>query len=286
MELLVIFVIIFAVYGAGWVWQTVSDIIQDGYRKQVHGQARAFGGHDLQKLRDLYLSFAGLCDGQMDDQRFFESPKVSFLHQGSRAILSIYECPDPTPEIHTQLTYAIPQGWPHRLEIFPQRAAGAEVNDIRVGDDEFNSLYRIKSDDEKFAREFLDAPVRQTVEDLRNLLGNGSIMISVNSARLMIRKLSVIATPDDLSVFAALSNRIFDRIHLFWQRSSGIEILDDDPQSPDDANPVCQVCGSVIPSDVRLYCRRCRMPHHKDCWEFNGRCSTYSCGEKRSMTKD
>jgi hypothetical protein len=247
---------------------------------------RPFGGHDLQKLRDLYLSFAGLCDGQMDGRRFSESPKVSFLHQGSSAILSIHESTDPIPEIHTQITYAIPQGWPHRLEIFPQRAAGAEVNDIRVGDDEFNSLYVIKSDDEKFAREFLDAPVRQAVEDLRNLLGNGRVMVSVNSARLMIRKLSVIATPDDLSAFAALSNRIFDRIHLFWQRSSGIEILDDDPRSPDDANPVCQVCGSAIPSDVRLYCRRCRTPHHKDCWEFNGRCSIYACGEKRSMTKD
>ena len=29
MELLVIFVIIFIIYGAGWIWQTVNDLLRD-----------------------------------------------------------------------------------------------------------------------------------------------------------------------------------------------------------------------------------------------------------------
>jgi hypothetical protein len=36
----------------------------------------------------------------------------------------------------------------------------------------------VKSNDEKFAREFLDGAARQAVEDLRNLLGNDRILVS------------------------------------------------------------------------------------------------------------
>jgi hypothetical protein len=42
---------------------------------------------------------------------------------------------------------------------------------------------------------------------------------------------------------------------------------------------------SDIAEDVRVNCRRCGTPHHKDCWEFNGQCSTYACGEKRFSSK-
>ena len=42
MELVVILVIIFVIYGAGWIWQTVNDIVGDARRAQwdrgVYGQ--------------------------------------------------------------------------------------------------------------------------------------------------------------------------------------------------------------------------------------------------------
>ena len=42
----------------------------------------------------------------------------------------------------------------------------------------------------------------------------------------------------------------------------------------------CRVCGERIMLD-RIECRRCETPHHKDCWDYNGRCATYACGETR-----
>ena len=42
----------------------------------------------------------------------------------------------------------------------------------------------------------------------------------------------------------------------------------------------CLVCGERILLD-RIECRRCDTAHHKDCWDYNGRCSTYACGERR-----
>jgi hypothetical protein len=295
-ELLVIFVIIFIIYGSGWIWQTVNDILRDSNRVQwdapsgasSRGSKVLLGGHDLAELGRAYQRFAESRGGELHNRQLFQSPKVSFVHHGSRALLSIYEAGDSTGLLHTQLTYTVPEGWPYRLEVFPQRRpedGGSSPNDIRIGDEDFDPRYVVKSNDEKFAREFLDGAARQALEDLRHLLGNDRILVSMNSSRLMVRKESVIAGADDLAVFADLAGRLHDRIDLFWQRASGIEILDDPAAPADTAQPVCQICGSEIPPEVRVNCRRCGTPHHKDCWEFNGQCSTYACGEKRFATK-
>ena len=300
MELVVIFVIIFVIYGAGWIWQTINDIVRDIHRSnwdsRVYGQVassrsvrRTMGGADLGSLRQAYLRFSEMHDGQVHDRQLFESPKVSFSYHGSRALLSIYESSDPSPQFYTQLTFTIPQGWTHRLEIFPQRYAENDVkylnvDDIKVGDPHFDPRYVIKSDDAGFVREFLEPRVQKAVEDLRALLGNDKILVSINSSRLMVRKQGVVGELADLTVFGELAFVVYDRLYVAWQRESGIEILDDAPLDAA-ASPVCQVCGSKIPSDNRVYCKRCKTPHHKDCWEFNGQCSTYACGEKRNTTK-
>ena len=290
MELLVIFVIIFIIYGAGWIWQTVNDILRDANRVQwdsgeAGGTQRVkqvlLGGHDLADLNRAYQRFAETRNGEIHNRQLFQSPKVSFVHHGARSLLSVYESGDSTGTLHTQLTYTVPEGWPYRLEVFPQRRPGESVSspsDIRIGDDEFDARYVVKSNDEKFAREFLDGAARQALEDLRNLLGNDRILVSLNSSRLMVRKESVISTSDDLSVFSDLAGRLHDRIELLWERASGIEILDG---ASEGEAPKCQICGSDIAEEARVNCRRCGTPHHKDCWEFNGQCSTYACGEKR-----
>ena len=298
MELLVIFVIIFIIYGAGWIWQTVNDILRDSNRVQWDDSTNAaarlklpanakLGSHDLAELGRAYQRFAESRGGELHNRQLFQSPKVSFSHHGARALLSVQEPVDASGLFHTQLTYTVPEGWAFRLEITPQRrpddGASTSPADVRIGDPEFDPRYLVKSNDERFAREFLDGAARQALDDLRSLLGNDRLLVSVNSSRLLIRKESVIGGTDDLAVFADLGGRLRDRIELFWQRASGIEILDE-PAPVDDA-PRCQICGSAIPGEVRVNCRRCNTPHHKDCWEFNGQCSTYACGEKRFTSK-
>ena len=45
--------------------------------------------------------------------------------------------------------------------------------------------------------------------------------------------------------------------------------------------PSCQICGAEISKEHIVYCTRCTTPHHKECWEFNGKCSTFACGETK-----
>jgi hypothetical protein len=86
MELLVIFVIIFIIYGAGWIWQTVNDILRDANRVPVGRPFRRLqpscpqvllGGHDLSDLNPRIKRFAETRSGELHHRQLFHSPKVS-----------------------------------------------------------------------------------------------------------------------------------------------------------------------------------------------------------------
>jgi len=50
---------------------------------------------------------------------------------------------------------------------------------------------------------------------------------------------------------------------------------------------VCQVCGAPMrPGDEVVECERCSTPHHRDCWEYLGHCSTYSCATRASASSE
>lgn len=45
----------------------------------------------------------------------------------------------------------------------------------------------------------------------------------------------------------------------------------------------CQLCGVALEEAEALACGLCAAPHHKDCWEYAGLCSTYGCGGLRAI---
>ena len=67
--------------------------------------------------------------------------------------------------------------------------------------------------------------------------------------------------------------------HASLLREIGIEFLTEARRT---SRGVCRVCGAPMGRPGIVFCRRCRTPHHEECWRYNGRCSTYACGEKRA----
>lgn len=41
---------------------------------------------------------------------------------------------------------------------------------------------------------------------------------------------------------------------------------------------ICQVCGEALTGGRIVWCQDCGTPHHHDCWDFAGQCSTFACG--------
>lgn len=56
-------------------------------------------------------------------------------------------------------------------------------------------------------------------------------------------------------------------------KATEIRILDE----PSAANlGKCQVCGEEMKADI-VACAKCRTPHHRACWKYNGKCTTFGC---------
>jgi hypothetical protein len=48
------------------------------------------------------------------------------------------------------------------------------------------------------------------------------------------------------------------------------------------ADSSCPVCGTTL-AGLTVRCESCRTPHHGECWDYMGRCSTYACKGRRSV---
>lgn len=291
MEFVIVFLIVFIIYGAGWIWQTVSDLMREPGRPPgaapVLPAARRWGV-DLSDLRRTFARVAEERSGRVLSPAPFELPRVGWVFRASQAVLSAVEAGDEGRRLATQITYSMPPGWRIRIEAFPQRL-GADnpglvaLEDLEVGDPEFDPRFVVKSSDAEFPRQFFDRTTRRVVEDLRALGGTDQVLVSANSSRLMVRKPGVLPGSAELQLFTELTGQIFDRLMVFWQKQSGIELMDE-PEDPA-AEIRCQICGTPIPGENRVNCRKCRTPHHEDCWTFNEGCATYACGEKRFVKK-
>ena len=71
--------------------------------------------------------------------------------------------------------------------------------------------------------------------------------------------------------FTQVALELYDQAML--TRSAGIEFLGEESAQLV-VEAICQVCGEDIGEDM-VVCPRCKTPHHRDCWQYNGGCSIY-----------
>ena len=147
--------------------------------------------------------------------------------------------------------------------------------------DGFNTefTYCITGNDVPEIKSFLSGHVQLEIERLRQFSARKGIHLSVNGGRLIIKKPGLIRDFKTLSRFVDLALAVFD---LTPQTSTeGIDFVDKPAGSAQVMEEVvCQICGEGIRLDA-VSCKSCKTPHHKDCWEYYGTCSTYGCGQKR-----
>lgn len=69
---------------------------------------------------------------------------------------------------------------------------------------------------------------------------------------------------------------------LKFGRTQGLDFLNAGSLTVAPSNPagLCPVCNQPLAEPVAI-CIGCRTPHCQECWEYNGGCATFACGEKR-----
>lgn len=261
--------------------------------------AMTFAAISSQQRESEWRRFAEQVGGSYVPGGMFSRSSLELVHAGAGARVKITGGGKNSPvytEVHLH--------WPDhefRLKVFPeqmfsglQRFLGME--DIEIGSPQFDADYVIQGNTRESVQEFLTPDVQHSIAELQGLWGNNDIFVSITRGTLLIKKQGLAQSSDKLTQLWTLSTRLYDCAAK--RQMAGIEFVDGSSSSNGETSViqsaslqwkdeiVCQICGDDIQNDhAQVLCRRCKTPHHQDCWTYYGACSTYGCGEKRCVPR-
>lgn len=185
---------------------------------------------------------------------------------GSRGFEIEYSVPR-----RTQVCSLVPCGtWSWLVRLF-------RFHGLETGDYEFDRTFAVEGNDAEFIRSWLSPETRSHVYGLQRAVGvDRFFRISLAGRRLLVESDRPVHEDPALVGVVLLANRIAE----LALQSLGV--------TPDEEVRViaishapapgasCQVCGDPL-GEQPVLCTRCRTPHHRECWEYVGGCSTFAC---------
>jgi hypothetical protein len=249
----------------------------------IVGVAFFLHAQSIYEANEVFSRLARKFRGRCTAARFFQRPEVRFAYKGHQVLVDVHSTGGKHPTYYTQLHIS----WPDsslRVEVrpegfFSQMGKFLGMEDIEIGSPEFDQQYIITGNDPDAIRQLLNSEVQACTNQLRSFLGNDDIYISVRGGRLLIKKRSYIRQYPMLERFTLRSLELFDRALL--TSMEGIEFVEDRGDIGW-KEAMCQICGEEI-QDGAVLCVSCKTPHHRDCWDYYGGCSTYGCGGRRCV---
>ncbi len=206
-------------------------------------------------------------------------PSVRFRYGGASVLVDLFQGGRPR-RMYLQVSFSFPDKG-LRCEAFPRRFTSREtpfrdMHDVQVGAASFDAEYLVRCASRDQARRFFSDGVQLQMNRIRYLLGNDNVYVSASGGRLLVKKeLPRHGALDQIDDLVGWALELYDQAML--TRSAAIEFIDHQTLQGID-RCVCMVCGDELSDDVVL-CRRCKTPHHRDCWLYYGACSTYGCRE-------
>jgi sarcosine oxidase delta subunit len=156
-----------------------------------------------------------------------------------------------------------------------QAQSGANV--IELGDPDFDPDHVVFTTLPDQARKLLNGGVRWELMRLQHALDVPGAFCRWRHGSLAIRVPVPLRRYDWLEEFILVALELYDQALL--TQAHGIAFLDDH-QAHVLRDAVCLVCGETIELDM-VFCRRCKTPHHRECWQYTGGCTTYGCQERQ-----
>jgi hypothetical protein len=225
-----------------------------------------------------FLNLARKHGGWYTSGGWFGRPSVRFYYGGTMAVVeSLTVGRSRRRYLQIRMNFPEPK---FRCEAFPRRLEARTplrgMADSRTGFHAFDTEYTLRCDQESEGKRFFSDGVQLQLNRIRYLLGNDDVYLSVYLGLLLIKKeFPRHASIDQIEDIVQFALELYDQAML--TRTTAIEFLEHQTLSTID-QCVCMVCGEELIEDVVL-CRRCKTPHHRDCWAYYGACSTYGCKE-------
>ena len=141
--------------------------------------------------------------------------------------------------------------------------------DYTTGYEEFDRQFLVLGEPESFVRKSMTADI---CASLRILGAFGDPVLQLSPRQFMMRMATISGQRD--RALEAFVRRGLEYARAF-PKVEPVET--EELQKTDLAGTQCQVCGAELCRPV-AECTRCATPHHEECWNFMGHCSTFACG--------
>lgn len=188
-------------------------------------------------------------------------------------------------------TIRVVTNWPEndfRLRIFPdgprQRGDYRGVDDIEVGFRQFDRDFVVQSNHPEYVLKVIDKKTAKQIRKHRKRawgrididIAGGVIKIGGKSSRIL--KLHQILAI--IESFTIIYSNMIDSYEVNLPTNpvalNGLDIVYLEKRTA-----ICMVCGMNVQSQG-VSCVKCKTRHHRDCWEYIGKCSTYACRSRKA----
>lgn len=177
-------------------------------------------------------------------------------------------------------------GWPDRgldCEIFRAswlRSIGSLLGErhLRVDSPKFARNFWVFGDPPERVLKLLTAGVQTCFEQIQSSSESG-VQLTVRGGVWTLMRPGTNLEENAMTAFVVRGLEMYDQALLAQSAEIDFQVQASVPDRP----AVCKICGDEIQRDV-VYCAECHTPHHLECWQYNGKCSTYACGTSRYVT--
>jgi hypothetical protein len=211
---------------------------------------------------------------------WFRNPSLRLRYGPTHARLAVYRYGGSNGPWCVEMVVHVPEPMEMRCEIAlrAQRKLARNsygLDEVELDWTDFRYNWQVLTDEGDTAKLLLSRAVRLQLDQLWKFPFRSEVSISLFPNWLIVRKLWDTSRPVELESFTEMALALYDQLQL--ARTAGIEFVEGAGATIiEDAQ--CRICGDTMLRDIVL-CRRCKTPHHRDCWEYAGSCAVYGCRE-------
>lgn len=210
-------------------------------------------------------------------------PQVRFCHRGREVLVG--ERGGPVWPVPRRLEFRIPVGRADEPAFRIRRRGSPSRRLLRArplsGDPAFDRRFRAVGDPHRVAGLF-PVPVREALARVELLCGGYGLAADFADGRLTLRVGAGAAARDDLFNLTEAALALADAVDAAIRDLTPAGTLVIADGGPGGADPKCPVCGEPTTAARTVRCPGCGIPHHADCWSFQGGCSVFGCRGGRS----
>ncbi len=239
-------------------------------------------GSGKSRRRRSYQQLAQRFTGRYHAGGLFSGPALFVRHGETRAVLRETTGLGPYRGHCTQLQFDFPDSV--QADLFPRGDAQEatpwrRVQPVSTGNATFDKAIIVRAHPTSKFASYLSDGVRWQLNRLLVLADDPGLYVRFHRGQVTIQKPLLLRDFEWLEELVAAGLDLCDQLLL--TRAEGIEFVEGELLNTLE-DVTCTICGEQVLADM-VYCKRCKTPHHGECWEYAGGCSVFGCQETQSL---